>query len=268
MTRATVSLTCLVLASAAIGAQPKPPARAVSAAPLLAQVFAASATPGFRVRATLTRTDMKTKARQVHQLVISGKRTATRSNLLIRVAWPPEASREAVMIEDRGDHQLSGFQYTAGRLVSLASPMRGERLLGSDLLFEDLEFGFWFWPAQTIAGGEAVGEYDCTIIESRPPAGWRTGYSSVKSWIAPALSVPLRIEEYDAGGRLAKRLGMYRILKLGTRWLPAILTVEPSDARTRTVLEGVKYDANVRLTDADFSRASAQRPLAPAEQQE
>ena len=263
MRPALITLIGAVLAASVLAAQQPPAALPTSAAPLLAQVFAASKTQGFRIRATLTRTVMQSKGRQVHQLIISGTRTATRSSLMIRVAWPPEATGEAVVIEDRGDHRLSGFQYSRGRLAPLTSEDRGKRLLGSDLLLEDLEFAFWFWPSQIITGGEAVGEYDCTIVESRPPAGGSTNYSRVKAWIAPALSVPLRIEEYDRGGRLAKRLGMYRILKLGSRWLPAILTVEPSDGRTRTVIEGVKYDGNVRLTDADFSTDAARRPIAP-----
>lgn len=224
-----------------------------SAAPLMAEVVRGMRTSGFRVRATLTQTDMKTKARQVRQLVVTGRRDGSRATTLFQVAWPDKLTGDAVRIDDTGDHRLKGVRVEGGRTTTLTSANRSDAFMGSDLSLEDLAFSFWFWPTHLKAGAEAVGEYDCVIVDSRPPKAAQTAYSRVRTWVAPAVSVPLRIEVYSAGGAMAKRMGMYRILKLGERWLPAILTVEPAHGRTRTVIEGVKYESAVRLTDADFA---------------
>ena len=266
MSRAPLACVAIVMAAAALleGQAPrgKQPA---SAAPLVARVLGARGSKGFRFRATLTRTNMQTKAQQVRQLIVTGRREASRSITMFRVAWPEAASRDAWVIEDSGDHLLRGFRYESGQYAPLTPQNRPDRFAGSDLTLEDLEFAFWFWPTHIATGAEAVGEYDCTIVESSPPAQAVTGYSLVKSWIAPALSVPLRIEQFGRDRRLVKRLGMYRVLKLGDRWLPTILTVEPADGRMRTAVEGVKYESGLELTDADFSRAAAQRPIAASE---
>jgi hypothetical protein len=265
MTRSFIVIVAALLASAVLTGQ-QAPARP-SGAPMVASVLAARRNDGTRFRATLTTTNMQTKAKAVRQLIVTARRSPTRSTTLYRVAWPPEASNDAWVIEDTGDHLLKGFRYEAGKFTALTTKNRPDRFAGSDLTLEDLEFAFWFWPTQVATGAEAVGEYDCTIVESRPAAGRAAGYARVKSWIAPALSVPLRIELFDADGQLAKRLGMYRILLLGDRWMPTLLTVEPRDGRSRTVIEGVRYEPGLAVTDADFSKESAQRPLAPSERQ-
>ena len=63
----------------------------------------------------------------------------------------------------------------------------------------------------------------------------------------------VRVSNKRDDGSLMKRIGLFRILKLNDRWLPAIVTVEPADGRSRTVVEGVGFDSDLHLTAADFT---------------
>ena len=137
--------------------------------------------------------------------------------------------------------------------------MFAERFFDSDLTLEDLAEAFWLWPSRTVVGQEAIGEYQCVIVELRPPAGAETAYSSVKAWIAPDIAVALRVETFGADGHLAKRIGLYRVTRVGERWVPTILTVEPAAGRSRTVIEGARVEQDLHLHPIDFtlSRAKA-----------
>ena len=67
----------------------------------------------------------------------------------------------------------------------------------------------------------------------------------VRTWVAPDLALGLRIQVWGRPGGLAKTIGFYRILKFGDRWVAGIVTVEPTDRMSRTVLEGVKGERDV-----------------------
>jgi hypothetical protein len=221
-------------------------------------------TTGFRVHATMTvtRTGERPLVRQVQ---ITARRSPSRADWLYQQLWPAGDGGRALVLEDRGDHRLNGFEYRQGRARRLASRMFGDRFFESDLTLEDLAETFWFWPSRTLVGQEAIGEYACTIVQLRPAAGAPTAYSSVKVWIAPDLSVALRVEAFGRDGRLVKRIGLYRVMKVRERWLPTILTVDRADRKSRTVLEGSRVDQDLHLRAADFSLAAVKKFVVAAE---
>ena len=185
--------------------------------------------------------------------------SATWGRFSIGSSGPSLPAARALVVEDTGDHRLRGFQYEAGTVTPLADGMLGDRFFGSDLRIEDLAEDFWFWPSRTLVGEEAVGEHQTVIVDLRPGPGTLTTYSRVKAWLSPDLAIGLRMEQYGRDGHLAKRVGLYRILKVNDRWMPGIITVEPGDGRSRTVIEGVKFEQDVNLRPEDFTVAGVKR---------
>lgn len=226
---------------------------AMTADQLVAKVIDARQSTGFAIRATLTHTETGSNIRRVRQLLINGRRDSERSTMLYQQVLPNDVPGPAIVIEDAGDHQLRGFVYRSGEVTQLAPGMLDDPFFDSDVRVEDLTQGFWHWPSRTIVGEEVIGEFRCTIVEFRPGPDTQTTYSLVRAWLSSELAMGLRIEQFGHDGSLMKRIGLFRILKLNDRWLPAIVTVEPADGRSRTVVEGVGFDSDLHLTAADFT---------------
>ncbi len=254
MTR-TAACACL-LALVAIDSKPtafRAPALTMTADQLVAKVVGARTTAGFRVRAKLTRMTPGTNVTDVRQLLIEGRRDRKNQTMRYQQIWPKEVAGRALVVADAGDHQISGFQYQSGRVTRLTARMLANQFFDSDLRLEDVAEGFWYWPSHTIVGEEAVGEYSCVIVDFRPGPGTPTAYSRIKAWVSPDLAIALRVEQFGPGGRPVKQIALYRVLKVDQRWLPTIMTVEPADRRSRTVIEGVKYESDVHLSASDFT---------------
>ncbi len=228
---------------------------------LLASVIDAPQSTSFSARATLTRTEIGSGVKHVRQLLIKGRREAEQSTMLYQQVWPGETPGPALVVEDAGDHPPQGFLYQSGSVTRLTVPMLDDQAFDSDLNIEDLTQSFWDWPSREIVGEEAIGEYRCAIVEFRPGPNTPTAYSLVKVWLSSELAVALRVEQFGQDGSLIKRIGLYRILKLNDRWLPAIVTVEPADGQSRTVIEGVGLESDLRLSAADFTVEAVTRSV-------
>ena len=255
----------VAVAALAVGAfqQPAPhtPVPTLTADQLVERVLAVRRVTGSLIHATLTRSTPGSNVRDVRQLLIKGRRDRPRAMLLYQQVWPRIPGGRALVIEDPGNHQMKGFLYQSNHATPLTDRMLEDRFFDSDLLVEDLAEGFWHWPSRTIAGEEAIGEHHCTIVDLRPAADTPTRYSLIKTWLSPDLAIGLRADFFGRDGRLAKRIGFYRIQKVHDRWVPAIVTVEPADGRSRTVIEGAKYE-EIPLSALDFTVAAVRRAVA------
>ena len=229
------------------------PAVTMTADQLVARVVGARTSTGFRFRAKLTRTTPGTNVTDVRQLLIEGRRDRKNQTMRYQQLWPKEVAGRALVVADAGDHQLGGFQYQSGRVTRLTARMLANQFFESDLRLEDVAEGFWYWPSHTIVGEEAVGEYRCVMMDFRPGPDTPTAYSLVKAWVSPDLAIALRVEQFGPGGRPVKQIALYRVVKVDQRWLWTIMTVEPADRRSRTVIEGVKYESDLHLSASDFT---------------
>jgi hypothetical protein len=237
------------------------PAPSPTADQLIAKVIAARPERGFVIRATLTRTTTGSERRDVRQLLIKGRRELAGSIVLYQQLWPVVPKGLAVVIEDSGNHRLAGFQHEAGRVTPLSNDMLGKRFFDSDLILEDLAEHFWFWPIRSIGGAEDIGKYTTTMVSLRPGSSASSSYSLVRTWLAPEQALGLRTKLYGRGGALAKTINLYGILKFGNRWAASIVTIEPTDRPSRTVIEGVKGERDILVAKAEFTPAAVRKAL-------
>jgi hypothetical protein len=239
-----------------------------SARQLMAKVVAANRTTGFRVRSKLIVTTANSDHREVKQLLIKGRDDGKSTMTLYQILWPPELKGQSLLIEKR-ENSISGLLFEPPDTVKkLSFALMTQPFFGSDLAIEDLAEDFWDWPSQKIVGEETIKEKLCTIVESRPPAEAATSYSLVKTWIAPELALPLRIEKYGKNRRLVRRITADRVMKVHDRWTAATISVDLAGANSRTILEGSKSERDLDLPAADFTLEAIKRevrnPAAPA----
>jgi len=214
----------------------------------------------YRVRATLTRSATGSGARDVRQLLIKRHRDRTSSKVSFEQLWPKDGEGRTLVLDNTPDRPPQGFVYDAGAVTRLTSRHFTDRFFGSDLLIDDLVERFWSWPAPRLVGEESIGEYRCGIVEFRPPAA--ASYSRITAWLSPDLALGLRFQQFGPDNKPVKKIEGYRILKVGDRWAAGIVTVEPADGKSRTVLEATKYESDPALSVDDFTAEAIRRSAA------
>lgn len=263
MRRTTLAILSLLAVPAMTGrAATQVAAVSHTADELVAKVIAVRRERGFRIRAMMTRTTPGSNVRDVRQLLIKGRREQNRSIVLYQQLWPDVPNGRALVVEDSGNHQLKGFQHESGRVTPLSNEMLGRRFFDSDLTMEDLAEDFWYWPTRSLGGEEDVGAHRTVIVNLRPEPSAASTYSLVRTWVAPDLALGLRMQLYGRTGSLARTIGFYRILEIDGRWVPGIVTVEPTDRSSRTVIEGVELERDRPVSRSEFTPEAVRKELA------
>ena len=87
----------------------------------------------------------------------------------------------------------------------------------------------------------------------------------IKTWIAPELALPLRIEKYGKNRQLVRRITADRIMKVNDRWTAANILVDLAGSSTHTVLEGSKSERDLDLPATEFTIEAIKREAAMKE---
>jgi hypothetical protein len=230
---------------------------------LIAKIEAAQKTSGFRTRARVIQNAADSKDPEVLQLLIKGRRQGDAVQTLYQVLWPKPVEGRTLVVETSADGTVSGFLFEPpGSKIPLTPELMAQPLFGTGVAVEDVAEAYWHWPLQKLAGDEMVAGHRCKILESRPGAGTTTSYSLVRSWIAPDLSLPLRVEKLGKDGRLERRFTAAKIARQGAGcWTAAVLVVDSSDGR-RTTIEGTRSDRDLTLPADQFTVEGIKRSLA------
>jgi len=251
--RFSAALLCLGwLVSAAVGTAAEP--TAISARELANRLSA------LRDGTSYTRLRVEVKQpgdtiKMALQIQIKERRTKSVADVVYQVLWPKERKGEAVLLHKAGGGPATGSLFMPpGKLVTLNASQMSDSLFGSDLSYQDVIENFFAWENQTIVGNDVVDHVNCLILESRPGKADSSTYASVRSWIDPRRFVPLRVEKYRPGGRLARRIDTTRVVADDKgRVIPANLTVRGQRTDSYTDLDGSRIRHDVAYADRDFS---------------
>jgi hypothetical protein len=195
------------------------------------------------------------------QLQMKSRRSKGSSEVVYQILWPKERKGEAVLLRKSGNGAISGTHFTPpDKTRALDASAAKDSLFGGDLAYEDLVDNFFAWSSQTLVGTEAIDRIDCQILESKP-AGARSIYGSVKTWVDTKRMVPMRVEKYSTSGQLVRRIDTtYVAYDDNRRSIPANFKVK---GRGTTQIEGSKIRHDVSLTDRDFSPEGLANVAAP-----
>ena len=194
-------------------------------------------------------------SKQVLQLQIKERRTATAADLAYQVQWPKERKGETVFL-----HQDSNGA-TRGTVIAPPAPARAlepaqmaDGLFGSDLSYQDAIENFFAWKDQAITGTETVDGVECQILESKPGKSGASIYGKVRSWIDVRRLVPMRVEKYSAAGQVVRRIDTTYVGRdQRDRFIPAKLTIRNPSKDSVTDLDGARIEQGMQFTDRDFT---------------
>ncbi len=118
---------------------------------------------------------------------------------------------------------------------------REEELYGSGMTFEDLALEFLYWDEATLEGSDFLRTRDVWKIRVRP-GGRPSSYAAVTLWIDKKTAALMRVEGYDAKGRLLKKMEVLEIQQLPETWALKRMRMEAYDpvkgrVRQRSYLE-------------------------------
>ncbi len=201
---------------------------------------------------TFVRVRMQIAGGQTFQLQIKSRVSRETSDIVYQILFPKERKGEAVLLH-RSEEKFSGASFLPPSSIRpIASGQINQPLFGSDLSYEDIIDSPYRWNHQAIVGTEVIDDTSCQILESKPGKGHSSSYSSVKTWVDPRRLVPLRIEKYDASGKVLRRINTTRILLDGNESLPADLKVYSPNG-TVTEITGSRIRRSVNYADTEFT---------------
>ncbi len=229
------------------------PAGTPSAANLAAELSSLRQDPATYVR---LRMDIKTPSGTptVLQIQIKERHTKGSAELMYQVLWPKERKGESVLLRKADGRGASGAVWVPPDAVrTLDSSKMKEAIFGSDLSYEDIVDDFFAWEQQALVGNEPVNRVNCVILESKPGKGEHSSFARIRTWVDAKRMVPLRIEKYGPAGQLLRRIETMDVVKDGSHYIPAKLSIQGSRKDSLTELDGSRIKHDVTYSDQDFS---------------
>ena len=199
--------------------------------------------------------------KQILQLQIKSRVTGSNADIVYQILFPKERKGESVLLHRSGENFSGTFFAPPNSSRPIASGQLYQPLFGSDLSYEDIIDNPFAWSQQTIVGAETINGTACQILESRPGKGRRSSYSKVRTWVDPRRLVPLRIEKYDAAGKISRRINTTRVILDGDESIPANLSVQ--SPRGTTEIDGSRIKRAVTYADAEFTPDGLKQLSAP-----
>jgi hypothetical protein len=212
---------------------------------------------------TFVRVRMQIATGETFQLQIKSRVSRDTSDVVYQILFPKERKGEAVLLH-RSEEKFTGTLFIPpNTLRPIASGQINQPLFGSDLSYEDIIDSPYRWSLQAIVGTEVIDGKSCQVLESKLGKGHSSSYSSVKTWVDPRRLVPLRIEKYDASGKVVRRINASRILLDGNESLPADLRVYGPNG-TVTEITGSRIKRSVSYADTEFTPEGLKQLNAPS----
>jgi hypothetical protein len=216
---------------------------------------------------TFVRVRMQIASGETFQLQIKSRVSRNTSDVVYQILFPKERKGEAVLLH-RSEEKFTGTLFAPPDAVRpIASGQLNQPLFGSDLSYEDIIDSPYRWSHQAIVGTEVIDGTSCQVLESKPGKGHSSSYSSVKTWVDARRLVPLRIEKYDATGKVVRRINTTRVLLDGNESLPADLRVHGPNG-TVTEITGSRIKRSVTYPDTEFTPEGLKQLNAPPDSSE
>jgi hypothetical protein len=150
---------------------------------------------------------------------------------LIRFHSPPDFQGSGVLTIEHTDRDNDQWIYLPAYHTSRRVPPanRGDRYMGTDFSYEDIMRQKIEEYRYALRGEEACDGRRCLMIEAVPADSrlrQETAYSKTISWVDPERDVVLRVDHYDRGGALFKRLAVESLQQVSGKYRPQRLRME------------------------------------------
>jgi hypothetical protein len=109
-----------------------------------------------------------------------------------------------------------------------------DKIRGTGVTYEDLALKFLYWPGGRVLGDETVHARSCWKLRLAAPSR-DSQYANVFLWVDKKSGALMRVEGYDANGKLAKRFEVVSTQKIDNRWFLKQMRVEEMQPGTNKV---------------------------------
>ncbi|HEX4629740.1 MAG TPA: outer membrane lipoprotein-sorting protein [Chthoniobacterales bacterium] len=140
-----------------------------------------------------------------------------------------------------GDNDSRLEEITGDKLEKISPAQFDHKVRNTAVTYEDLSLRFLYWPNAKVIGDDTIQMVDCWMLELRAPPR-QSQYGTVRLWVQKNGAAIMKVEGYDANGKLAKRFMVVSGQKIEGRWFLKQMRIEEMDASTgkvkaRTYLE-------------------------------
>ncbi len=229
--------------------------------------FAQAANPSTvltSARKRIEESDFKANGRLVH-ITGSGERTSYK--FTIKAHWFPDGLRVLCeIINPTAGRSLLFLHMTVSGRLSIeelkadsktAKPVPFERwnepLLGTDLSFEDMLEGQFFWKGQEMLPAANYGARSCFVIHSTPSGEDRSYYGSVTSWIDRTIFYPVHVVKKSRDGQQEKDFNYEGLRQTSGVWSASQVEVKVpgKSGSSLMIIDGGSPKVGLTLHDFD-----------------
>src|SRR5256885_13574219 len=121
-----------------------------------------------------------------------------------------------------------------------------EKIRDTGVTYEDLALRFIYWPDGHVLGDETVHARSCWTLQlAAPPRD--SQYANVFVWADKKSGALMRLEGYDAAGKILKRFEVVSTQKIDKRWFLEQMRVEEMQPGTNKVQSRTYLEIKKRL---------------------
>jgi len=147
------------------------------------------------------------------------------------------------------------------RTIQISGHMLRQSLMGSDLSYEDMMENAKLLENYDagVIGSEVIEKRDCWIVELQAKTA-EVNYQIRKVWVDKNRFVPLKEELYAKSGKLLKRMELFDITKIDSRWYPKKIVFKDmlkTGDGTEFIIDDIKFDQ--QIPEYYFSKASLKK---------
>ena len=140
-----------------------------------------------------------------------------------------------------GDNDSRLEEISGDKLEKIAPAEFDHKVRNTAVTYEDLSLRFLYWPNAKVIGDDTIQMVDCWRLELKAPLR-QSQYATVRLWVQKDGAAIMKVEGYDASGKLAKRFTVVSGQKIEGRWFLKQMRIEAMDSatgkvKTRTYLE-------------------------------
>ncbi|MEP7072152.1 MAG: outer membrane lipoprotein-sorting protein [Verrucomicrobiota bacterium] len=99
---------------------------------------------------------------------------------------------------------------------------------GTAITYEDLAFGFLYWPNARVVGSDFLRTRSCWKLQLQSPSN-ESQYGRMDLWVDKEGGALMRMEGFDRSGKLKRRFEVVSAQKIDDRWFLKQMRVEMKD---------------------------------------
>jgi outer membrane lipoprotein-sorting protein len=169
---------------------------------------------------------------------------------LMRFLEPGDVAGTGFLVwEHEGDGDDQWLYLPAQKKVRrISSDEKEDSFMGTDFSYEDLgshdldDYSYVLMPDEQLDG------FDCYVVKGVPKPGVKKSYSRTISWVRKDILVTVRIDFFDTGGQLLKRMRVRDLEEIDGIWTETVMEMENIQKKHKTILtfEQVQYNSGLR----------------------